>query len=159
MVKLTRKSDRRNIVASRRTFFAGCKTYMGRLFFEAQNEAELFIDVLRTNTLASKFKLHEFVVMPDHFHVLLTVDGHTSIERAIQLIKGGYSHAVREQSLRAIWHSGHHEHRIRDLEDFNSQSLYIANNPTRRNYAEYPHIHTNGTYRPNLDPTPLHLME
>ena len=62
MVKLTRKSNRRNIVAGKRTFFAGCKTYMGRLFFEAQNEAELFIDVLRTNTLAGKFKLHEFVV-------------------------------------------------------------------------------------------------
>ena len=57
MVKLTRKSDRRNIVAGRRTFFAGCKTFMERRFFEAQNEAELFIDVLRTNTLAGKFKL------------------------------------------------------------------------------------------------------
>ena len=82
MVKLTRKSDRRNIVAGRRTFFAGCKTYMDRTFFQAKNEAELFIDVLRTNTLAGKFKLHDFVVMPDHFHVLLTVDGNTSIERA-----------------------------------------------------------------------------
>jgi hypothetical protein len=56
-------------------FFAGCKTYMDRPFFQAQNEAELFIDVLRTNTLAGKFKLHDFVVMPDHFHVLLTIDG------------------------------------------------------------------------------------
>jgi hypothetical protein len=43
MVKLTRKSDRRNIVAGRRTFFAGCKTFMERRFFEAQNEAELFM--------------------------------------------------------------------------------------------------------------------
>src|SRR3954453_24097948 len=40
---------------------------------------------------AGKFKLHDFVVMPDHFHVLLTVDGNTIIEGAIQLIKGGYS--------------------------------------------------------------------
>jgi REP element-mobilizing transposase RayT len=31
----------------------------------------LFIDVLRTSTLAAKFKLHDVVVMPDHFHVLL----------------------------------------------------------------------------------------
>jgi REP element-mobilizing transposase RayT len=45
-----------------------------------------FIDVLRTNTLAGKFKLHDFVVMPDHFHVLLTVDGNTSIERAVQIL-------------------------------------------------------------------------
>ena len=54
MVKLTRKSDRRNIVAGRRTFFAGCKTYMDQPFFQAKNEAELFIDVLRTSTLAGQ---------------------------------------------------------------------------------------------------------
>jgi hypothetical protein len=48
MVKLTRKSDRRNIVAGRRTLFAGCKTYMDRPFFQVKNEAEPFIDVLRT---------------------------------------------------------------------------------------------------------------
>src|SRR5579859_4204217 len=107
MVKLTRKSDRRNIVAGRRTFFAGCKTYMDRPFFQVKNEAELFIDVLRTNTLAGKFKLHEFVVMPDHFHVLLTVDGNTSIERAAQLIKGGYS--FRTKSWGWQERSGHRD--------------------------------------------------
>lgn len=93
MVKLTRKSDRRNIVAGRRTFFAGCKTYMDRPFFQAKNEAELFIDVLRTNTLAGKFKLHEFVVMPDHFHVLLTVTGIRALNE-------------RCNSLKAAIHSG-----------------------------------------------------
>jgi hypothetical protein len=79
--EVTRKSDRRNIVAGRRTFFAGCKTYMDRPFFQVKNEAELFIDVLRTNTLAGKFKLHEFVVMPDHFHVLLTGESGLGKER------------------------------------------------------------------------------
>src|SRR6185312_720090 len=105
MVKLTRKSDRRNIVAGRRTFFAGCKTYMDRPFFQAKNEAELFIDVLRTNTLAGKFKLHGFVVMPDHFHVLLTVDGNTSIERAIHSLKAGI-HSGETQSWAWMERSG-----------------------------------------------------
>jgi REP element-mobilizing transposase RayT len=73
---------------------------MDQPFFKAQREAELFIDVLRTNTLAGKFKLHDFVVMPDHFHVLLTVDGNTSTELAMQLIKGGYSFAEEEKIQR-----------------------------------------------------------
>jgi hypothetical protein len=65
------------------------KKVMGRLFFEAQNEAELFIDVLRTNTLAGKFKLHEFVVMPDHFHVLLTVDAIRALNGPFNSSKAG----------------------------------------------------------------------
>ena len=97
--------------------------------------------------------------MPDHVHVLITPAIDQSTSRCIQLIKGGYSHAVREQSSGEIWHTGHHEHRIRDPEDFNNQGLYIANNPARKNYVEYPHIHTNNLYQQRLDPMPLHLAE
>lgn len=34
----------------------------------------LFIDVLRSYTLKGSFKVHECVVMPDHFHVLMSLD-------------------------------------------------------------------------------------
>jgi putative transposase len=134
MVKLTRKSDRRNIVAG-----------MDRPFFKAQNEAELFIDVLRTNTLASKFRLHDFVVMPDHFHVLLTVDGKTSIERAIQLIKGGYSfRRKKELGLEGeIWPPGFSDVRVRDRKSFLAHKKYIDENPVKAGLAksaeEYPY--------------------
>jgi putative transposase len=146
MVKLTRKSDRRNIVAGVRTFFAGSKTYMGRRFFAAQNEAELFIDVLRTNTVAGKFKLHEFVVMPDHFHVLLTVDGNTSIERAMQLIKGGYSYRRKKELGLAgeIWQQpGFSEVRVLDRKSYLAHKKYIDENPVKAGLAktaeEYPY--------------------
>ena len=118
---------------------------MGRHFFEAQNEAELFIDVLRTNTLAGKFKLHEFVVMPDHFHVLLTVDGHTSIERAIQLIKGGYSfRRNKELGLEGeIWPPGFSEVRVLDRKSYLAHKKYIDENPVKAGLAksaeEYPY--------------------
>jgi putative transposase len=62
---------------------------MERRFFETQNEAELFIDVLRANTLAGKFKLHDFVVMPDHFHVLLTVDGIRALNARFNSLRAG----------------------------------------------------------------------
>jgi putative transposase len=37
-----------------------------------------------------KYLLHEFVVMRDHFHLILTPTGIT-LERAMQLIKGRFS--------------------------------------------------------------------
>jgi putative transposase len=43
--------------------------------------ASLLIDVLRFYTLAGKFKVHDFVVMRDHVHLLVTVDGDMSVEK------------------------------------------------------------------------------
>jgi putative transposase len=55
-----------------------------------------------------------------------------------------------------IWHTGYHEHRIRDADDFNNQLLYIQNNPTRKQYENYPHVHTK--YPDRIDPIPRHLF-
>src|SRR3954462_5349712 len=145
MVKLTRKSDRRNIVAGVRTFFAGCKTYMDRPFFRAHNEAELFIDVLRSHTLAGQFKVLEFVVMPDHFHILVMLDGNTSIERAMQLIKGGYSFRRNKELGLAgeIWPPGYSEVRVLDRKSYLAHKKYIDENPVKaglaRSAEEYPY--------------------
>ncbi|HEY2497497.1 MAG TPA: transposase [Candidatus Angelobacter sp.] len=121
------------------------KTHNGRRSFTSRQEAELFIDVLRSNTLAGKFKLHEFVVMPDHFHVLLTVDGKTSIERAIQLIKGGYSFRRNKELGLAgeIWPPGFSEVRVLDRKSYLAHKKYIDENPVKAGLAksaeEYPY--------------------
>ncbi len=61
-----------------------------------------------------KYLLHEFVVMPDHFHVLLTPQ--KTLERAMQLIKGGFSfRAKKEMGFSGeIWETSFYDHRVRD---------------------------------------------
>jgi REP element-mobilizing transposase RayT len=49
--------------------------------------ATLFIDVLRTYVAAGRFGVHDFAVIPEHVHVLLTVDQSMSVEKAVQFIK------------------------------------------------------------------------
>jgi len=50
---------------------------------------------------AGKFKIHDFVVMPDHIHLLLTVHGQATIEKAMQLIKGRFS--IGSNANTAMW--------------------------------------------------------
>jgi len=79
--------------------------------------ARLFLQTLYSYRRQGKFELHAFVLMPEHFHLLLT-PSEITLERALQFIKGGYSHAVKE-SLRnpmEIWERGFTDHRIRDAE-------------------------------------------
>jgi len=94
--------------------------------------------------------------MPDHVHVLITPAINESTAKCIQYIKGGYSFAARQQSAGEIWHSGHHEHRIRDIDDFKNQLIYIGNNPARKQYEDYPYVHTR--FLGSIDPIPNHLL-
>jgi putative transposase len=75
------------------------------------------------------YKLHAFVVMPDHLHLLISP--FESVERSVQLIKGGFSfRAKRELGWNGeIWQPGFTDHRIRDEEDWLKHLTYIQNNP------------------------------
>jgi putative transposase len=52
--------------------------------------AQLLVEILQQYRLQKEYLLHEFVVMPDHFHLLITPT--ETLERALQLIKGGFSY-------------------------------------------------------------------
>lgn len=126
---------------SQSTYAVTILTHQRQRHFQRTANAELFIQTLFRYRDQRKFQLHGFVVMPDHVHVLCTPAIDQSTSRCIQFIKGGYSFAVREQSPGEIWHSGYHEHRIRDLDDYLAQLRYIELNPVRKHYVNYPWVH------------------
>jgi putative transposase len=91
-------------------------------------------DGLRFYTLQRRFRALEFVVMPDHFHVLVSIDGTTSIEKAVQLMFS--FRAKRELGYQGeIWQRGFSEVRIMDRASFLRHKDYIDDNPVRAGLA------------------------
>ena len=121
-----------------------------RRLFQRIANAELLIHTIFRYRDAGKFLVHGFVVMPNHLHLMLSPN--ESIEKAIQLIKGGYSFAIREQHKGEVWQHGNFAHRVTDSQDYFAQLGYIANNPVRKQYADYPFVHTTKTWQ--MDETP-----
>lgn len=123
-----------------RTFFVTSKTHGGRALLQSERMANHFIDVLRSYHQKGVFTIHDFVVMPDHFHLLITVDHNLSIEKAAQLVKGNFSfRAKRELSVvHEVWQRGFSEERVRDRQSFLAHRKYIGDNPVRRRLAETP---------------------
>jgi putative transposase len=124
------------------TYFVTFSTFQRRRFFVVESYAKLFLQTLYGYRRQGRFTLHAFVLMPNHVHLLFTPAADVTLERAMQLIKGGYSHAVGvEVSRREIWQKGFTDHRIRDAQDFAGHRLYIHQNPVMRklvaNPAEY----------------------
>ena len=102
--------------------------------------ANLFIEVLHSYMRAGKFTVHEFVVMPNHVHVLITIPGDMSVEKAMQLIKGGFSfRANRELGFCGeVWQRGFSDVRIKDEESFVEHQNYIKNNPVKAGLVSRP---------------------
>ncbi|MGH9601444.1 MAG: transposase, partial [Terriglobales bacterium] len=69
-----------------RTFFVTSVTYGRRMVFRSQPWADLLIEVCQESRRKDRFLLHEFVLMPDHFHILLTPAPEVSLEKAMQFI-------------------------------------------------------------------------
>src|ERR1700723_928512 len=97
------------------TYLATSVTYERRPLFRATQTAELFLETLQYYRREGHYKLPAFVVMPDHVHLLITPQEIT-LERAMQLIKGGFSH--RLVSNLPVCGRGFNDHRCRDADVF-----------------------------------------
>jgi putative transposase len=84
--------------------------------------------------------VHDFVVMPNHVHILMTVPGDMTLEKAMQLIKGGFSfRANKELGFRGeIWQRGYSDVRVVDEQSFEEHRAYIGNNPVKAGLANSP---------------------
>lgn len=133
----SRNTQQGEIVAGQRTFFVTSSTHARQALFEQESAARLFVAVLYDYRRQGKYLLHEFVVMPDHFHALLTVDSTLSIERAVQFIKGGFAfRAGKELGLKPpLWQKGFSEARIWDRDSYFGRKDYVRNNPVRAGLA------------------------
>jgi putative transposase len=122
------------------TYFVSSATRERRELFRVPDVAEILVQRILTCRDKGAYQLHEFVVMPNHFHLLLTPGETTSLEKAMQLIKGGSSREIRQRTgnKMEIWQVGFHDWTIRDDEDYQVKVGYIYMNPVRARLVERP---------------------
>jgi len=139
-----------------RTYFVTAVTAGPRRIFQVTANADLLQKTIFDYRAQNRFLLHAYVIMPDHFHAILTPAPDVSLEKAMQFIKGGFS--FRLKSKLDVWERGFNESQILSAEKFRSVAHYIEENPVRRGLAptpkEYPY---SSVLWPLADPMPGHM--
>jgi putative transposase len=109
--------------------------------------ASLLIEVLRSYMRTGKITIHDFVIMPKHVHILMTLPGEVTLEKAMQLIKGGFSfRASKELGFRSeVWQRGYSDVQIVDEQSWQRHRAYIDNNPVKAGLANAPEEFPHGT--------------
>lgn len=141
------------------TYFVTAGLWGKRSLFQTERMAKLLVDTLFHYRLEGKYLLHEFVVMPNHIHLLLSPS--ENLARAMQFIKGGFSFRAKKELgfSMEIWERGYVEHRVRDASDYEHHVEYIRQNPVRARLVERPEAYpySSAVDRQSLDPRPQGL--
>ncbi len=116
-----------------RTFFVTAVAYQRQPHFRRASIAELLLETLFHYRDAEIYLLHEFVVMPDHMHLILTPSSKFSLEKAVGRVKGGSSFQIGKHvgSKIEVWQPSFTQHLILDEDDFQKHRDYILDNPVR----------------------------
>ncbi len=132
------------------TFFITANAYMKRNILQSARMATLLIDVLYSYRAQRKFLLHDFVVMPDHLHAIISA--RVTIKKAGQFVKGGFSFRAKKELgyPHNIWQPGFYDHRIRDFDEYCVYKKYVAFNPVKRGLVitpqDFPYSSASGKF-------------
>jgi putative transposase len=140
-----------------RTYFVTAVTANRRKLFQVESHAHLLLKTLTDYRDQSRFQLHGFVIMPDHFHAILTPSPEISLEKSMQYIKGGFSFCLK--SKLDVWSRSFNESQILTQEKFESCKAYIENNPVRARLSESPsgYKYSSVSQQQWIDPRPSHF--
>lgn len=140
-----------------RTFFITAVTAQRRRLFQSDANARLFLQLLDDDRAKGRYRLHAFVLMPDHIHLLLTPAHDISIEKAVQFIKGGFS--FRLKSKMPVWEDSFRKLRMQNTASCESHRSYIHQNPVRAHLSDragdYPYSSASSALA--TDPIPEYL--
>ena len=136
----TRKSAPEMMARPSRTFFVTTKTFMGKALLQSDRNVALLVDVLRSCVADGHFRVHDFVVMPNHLHVLIALREDMSVEKAVQFVKGRFSYRIKRELGFAgeVWQRGFSEVQVIGQESFTHHRAYIAANPVKAGLVDSP---------------------
>jgi putative transposase len=110
------------------TSFVTMATLDRRPIFEISRIAELFIDMLHYYRTHGNYKLHAYLVMPDHVHLLITPES-GSLKEVIALIQNGLVKSL--DTPHALWEAGFTAYPVVGLRDLETLRAYLHQTPVR----------------------------
>jgi putative transposase len=102
--------------------------------------ADLLLGLYAKARDRGKLALHAYVLMPDHYHLLLTLYGDTSIGNLVRHVHSAFSRRYRDTHTVTgrIWQRRFYDHVIRDERDWQESWDYIHGNPANAGLVSDP---------------------
>jgi putative transposase len=127
--------------------FVTLTTHARRPIFHISRVAELFISTLLHYRTQGHYKLHAYLVLPDHVHLILTPHA-MPLAHAVNLIQLGFVHRI--DTAIDIWEPNYTAYSIRSLSDLDTVRSYLHQAPVRAHLTQAAELYPySSAYRSN----------
>jgi len=144
-------------------YFITTTTEGRKEIFKDSIACELLVNILIYNKFIYDFSVYGFVIMPDHFHIIIQPNGELNISEIMKKVKGNFSRFYNKiTGLKGgIWQQGFYDEGIRDEVQLREVIKYIHANPFKKGlvsdvreykYSSYQYYEMeNGSFRLLID--------
>ena len=115
------------------TYYLTCCPHSRRPLLRTGQLAEHLIALYADRRDQRAILLHGYVVMPDHYHLLLTLREEPSVSGIVRKVHSLFAaHCRRRVGLRGrIWQRRFYDHVVREESDWHTKLAYMHGNPVR----------------------------
>ena len=123
-----------------RTYYLTCCLDRRRPLLARPDLAQHLLDLYADQRDLGAILLHGYAIMPDHYHVVLTLRSEPSISGVVRKAHSLFAaHCRRSAGLRGrVWQQRFYDHLIRDDEDWRTKLAYLHENPVRAGLVTSP---------------------
>jgi len=120
------------------SYYIGCCIQDRKRLLRNPRFAKLLLQLYAQFRDRGDFLLHAYVVMPEHYHVLLSLEKANSISSVVRKVHSLFSREYRKATgfRGRIWQRRFYDHVIRNDEDWLTKMQYIHDNPVRASLVE-----------------------
>lgn len=119
-------------------YFLTCCLEKRRPLFNNKRLAESLLNLYVERRDRGKMLLYGYVVMPDHYHIILSLQGDGSISNIVRFVHSQSAIECRKtlNIPGRIWQRRFYDHVIRDEDDWLTKLNYTHNNPVEAGLVE-----------------------
>jgi len=135
-----------------------CSCYQRRPFLDSEYRRDLFLKIFEEVRQRYEFAVIGYVVMPEHFHLLVGEPDDGNLAVAMQVLKqrvarqslnrGRSKKPVSEEKTpQAFWHTRYYDFNVFTEKKIVEKLRYMHRNPVKRGLVEFPEQWRWSSYR------------
>jgi putative transposase len=141
------------------THFITAPTFHRKRVFHNELFGEMLMDALMRWRQSAEVSLHDYVIMPDHIHLLVTT--RTDVIAAVESLQRLFAEDLARQYGYSgeVWEPAFQDRELHDLEECSECTRKIHSNPVRVGFCNNPREYrmSSKSSRWVLDPLPERL--
>lgn len=118
--------------------FITCRCYQRRPFLHTADRRDQFLQILEETRQNYRFAVTGYVVMPEHFHLLVSEPERGSLSLVMQVLKQRYSKSIRDKAEKQFWQRRFYDFNVWTDAKRIEKLRYMHRNPVKRGLVKEP---------------------